>query len=125
MVRALQILSLLLAVGLVVGESIRSWDVGRPFAAVADDFVAAGLLLLAAWLTGRPDHRARRIVVAVWALIAGAVLPNLVMKLADPAHMTPGNLSPGLLTALVGLALLVSLGGLVAAILLPVPEDRP
>ena len=123
--RALQIVSVLLAVGLVVGESIRSWGAGRPLAAVADDVVGAGLLLLAAWLTGRPDQRARRIVVAIWALVAGAALSNLAMKIADPAGMTSGNLSPALLTGLVGLALLVSLGGLVAAILLPVPEDRP
>lgn len=122
--RALQILSVLLAVGLMVGESIRSWGVGRPFVHVADDFLAAGLLLLAAWLTGRPDHRARRIVVAIWAVIAASALPSLVVKIVAPASMTPGNLPPQLLTGLVGLALLVSIGGLVAAVLLPVPEDR-
>jgi hypothetical protein len=108
-----------LAGALVILETYRSWGVGRPVWTVADDYVGAALLAWAAWLTSRPSERARRIVVAVWGVICGVSLCNFSIKLLMPDRMTPGNLPPVLLQALVGAAFVLSLIALVATVLLP------
>ena len=123
--RALQVVSVLLALALVGGETVRSWGVGRPVLHVADDWVAGALLLFAAWLTGRPGQVARRGVAAIWGTVAAGALFSFVSKLVDPGGMTPGTLPPTVLTALVGTAFFISLAALIASLLLPVPEDRP
>ncbi len=123
--RVLKYATVALAVALVVGESYRSWDVGRPFMAVADDWLGAALLLWAAHLTTRPGHRPRRIVIAIWGVICGFALSNFSFKLLMPDRMTPGNLHPVVLQAAVGAAFVVALVALVAAVLLPVPDDSP
>ena len=123
--RALQAAAILLALALVGGETIRSWGADRPLLHIADDWVAGALLLLAAWLTGRPGQVARRGVAAIWGAVAAGTLFSFVAKLIDPDGMTPGTLPPALLTALVGAAFFISLAALIASLLLPVPEDRP
>jgi hypothetical protein len=116
---ALTALSYVLAVALVVAETYRSWGVDRPILTVIDDYVGAALLAWAAWLTRRPSERARRVVVAIWGVICGVSLSNFSIKLLMPDRMTPGNLPPMILQALVGAAFLLSLIALVAAVLLP------
>lgn len=108
-----------LAAALVVVETYRSWGVGRPILTVLDDYVGAALLAWAAWLTARPGERARRILVAIWGVICGVSLANFSIKILMPDRMTPGNLSPLLLQALVGAAFVLSLVALVATVLLP------
>ena len=116
---ALTVFTYALAAALVVVETYRSWGVDRPVLTVADDYAGAALLAWAAWLTGRPGERARRIVVAVWGVICGVSLCNFSIKLLMPDRMTPGNLPPALLQGLVGAAFLLSLAALVASIVLP------
>jgi len=113
-----------LAAALVVAETYRSWGVERPVWTVADDHVGAALLVWAAWLTSRPSERARRLVVAIWGVICGVSLCNFSIKLLMPDRMTPGNLPPALLQALVGTAFLLSLIALVATVLLPRPTPQ-
>jgi hypothetical protein len=108
-----------LAVALVIAETYRSWGVGRPILTVLDDYVGAALLAWAAWLTARPSERARRVVIAIWGVICGVSLCNFSVKLLMPDRMTPGNLPPALLQALVGAAFVFSLIALVATVLLP------
>jgi Na+/melibiose symporter-like transporter len=108
-----------LAAALVAVETYRSWGVGRPVLTVADDYVGAALLAWAAWLTRRPGERARRAAVAIWGVICGVSLCNFSVKLLMPDRMTPGNLPPALLQALVGGAFVLSLIALIATILLP------
>jgi hypothetical protein len=117
--RALITASYALAAALVVVETYRSWGAGRPILTVLDDYVGAALLAWAAWLTARPDERARRIVVAIWGIICGVSLANFSIKILMPDRMTPGNLSPLLLQALVGAAFVLSLIALLATVLLP------
>ena len=113
-----------LAAALVVLETYRSWGVERPVLTVADDYVGAALLAWAAWLTKRPSERARRLVIAIWGVICGVSLCNFSVKLLMPDRMTPGNLDPLVLQALVGAAFLLSLAALVACVLLPRMEPR-
>jgi hypothetical protein len=116
---ALIVFTYALAAALIVVETWRSWGVDRPVLTVADDYVGAALLAWAAWLTGRPGERARRIVVAVWGVICGVSLCNFSIKLLMPDRMTPGNLQPAMLQALVGAAFLLSFAALVTSIALP------
>ena len=118
-VQALAAVTCALAATIVIVETYRSWGVDRPILTVADDYVGGALLVWAAWLTMRPDERSRRAVVAVWGVICGVSLCNFSVKLLMPDRMTPGNLSPLLLQALVGAAFLFSLIALVASVLLP------
>jgi hypothetical protein len=122
--RILQAATYGLAVSLVVFETFRSWGVDRPILTVLDDWAGAALLAWAGWLTTRPGDRPRRIVVAIWGVICGASLSNFAIKLLMPDRMTPGNLPPTLLQALVGAAFIVSLAALVASVTLPLPRSR-
>ena len=108
-----------LPAALVIVETYRSWGVSRPILTVVDDYFGAALLVWAAWLTARPGERARRVVVAIWGVICGVSLCNFSVKLLMPDRMTPGNLPPVLLQALVGAAFALSLAALVATVLLP------
>lgn len=122
--RALQAATYALAISLVVFESYRSWGVERPILTVLDDWVGAALLAWAGWLTGRPGDRSRRIVVAIWGVICGASLSNFAVKLLMPDRMTPGNLPPAVLQALVGAAFVLSLAALIASVALPLADTR-
>lgn len=121
---ALKLVTYALAALLIVLETYRSWGVPRPILTVADDWVGAALLGWAGWLTTRPGDRSRRIVVAVWGMICGASLCNFALKLLMPDRMTPGNLPPAVLQALVGAAFIVSLLALIASVTLPLAEPR-
>ena len=116
---ALILVTYALAAALVIVETYRSWGVGRPILAVADDYAGAAMLAWAAWLTSRPGERSRRCVVAVWGIICGVSLCNFSIKLLMPDRMTPGNLSPLVLQSLLGAAFLLSLAGLAASVFLP------
>ena len=80
--RALQAAAIFLALALVGGETIRSLGAGRPLLHVIDDWVAGGLLLFAAWLTGRPGQVARRGVAAIWGAVAAKNLVHLPRQIS-------------------------------------------
>jgi hypothetical protein len=117
-----KMVTIMLAAALIVGETYRSWGIGRPILTVADDWFGAAGLLWAARLTTRPGDQGRRIVTAIWGVICGASLSNLAIKLLMPDRMNPGNFSPFALQMLVGAALVISLCVLIAVVLLPVPR---
>jgi hypothetical protein len=120
--RALKAATYVLAACLVAAESYRSWGVDRPILTVLDDWVGAALLAWAAHLTTRPEESSRRIVVAIWGVICGVSLCNFSIKLLMPDRMTPGNLPPTILQALVGLAFLLSFAALILTVVLPRPQ---
>lgn len=120
LLRRLSVISALL---LMIGEAYRSWGVGRPWLFVMDDMLTGMMMLWAVWLTRRPSSAARRFLSAAWGVAAGMLYGSFFGKLIDPASSTPGNFSIGFLTAIVGFAFFVSIGGLVASIRLPDQAD--
>ncbi len=120
----LRFLAIGLSLSLMVGESIRSWGVGRPIMFVLDDFFAGGLLLLGAILMANPSWLRSNIFIAGWGACAGMLYGSFFGKVFDPASGNPGNFDLGLLTWLIGLAFVVSLIGLWGSILLQLPQ-RP
>ena len=106
-----------LALSLMIGEAIRSWGVGRPIMFVLDDFFMGGLLLAGAILMARPTRTRWAVFVAGWAACAGMLYGSFFGKVFDPASSNSGNFDLGVLTALIGLAFVVSLVGLAASII--------
>ncbi|MEM7779515.1 MAG: hypothetical protein AAF697_03875 [Pseudomonadota bacterium] len=106
-----------LALSLMIGETIRSWGVGRPIMFVLDDFFMGGLLLLGAVLMARPTLTRWAIFVAGWGACAGMLYGSFFGKVFDPASSNAGNFDLELLTGLIGLAFVVSLLGLAGSIM--------
>ena len=104
---------------LMAGEAYRSWGVGRPVAFWMDDMLVGAMLIAAAILVARPTLARRRFLSAAWGVAAGMLYGSFFGKLFDPASTNPGNFSLSLLTALVGVAFVVAIGGLTASIVLP------
>jgi hypothetical protein len=117
--KALRILAVFGALSLMIGEVWRSWGVGRPIMFVLDDQFAGLLLLAGAWAMRVDSIRNRALFAAGWGVAAGMLYGSFFGKVIEPERATPGNWDLGVLTALLGLALAISLGGMAAAILLP------
>lgn len=106
-----------LALSLMIGEAIRSWGAGRPIMFVLDDFFMGGLLLAGAILMAKPTRTRWAVFVAGWGACAGMLYGSFFGKVFDPASSNPGNFDLGLLTALIGVAFVVSLVGLAGTII--------
>jgi hypothetical protein len=119
MMRALRILAVIGALSLMIGEVWRSWGVGRPLMFVLDDQFAGALMLAGAWAMRRDTIRNRALFAAGWGVAAGMLYGSFFGKLIEPQNANPGNWDLGVLTALLGIAFAVAIGGLTASILLP------
>src|SRR5262245_11312299 len=106
-----------LGASLMIGETIRSWGQGRNLLFVLDDFVIGIPLVLTAFLMARPSP-ARRCAFSAFAATAGMLYPSFFGKLVDLSQPASSNVEIGLLTGLIGAALLSSLVGLVASVYL-------
>ena len=115
----LRIIAAIQAISLIAGETFRSWGAGRHWLFVVDDYWISILLLLGAWLVKAPDVRTRALFAAGWGAHAGMLYGSFFGKLVDPSSSNAGNFGIGLLTALIGLAFVTSVLGMIASILLP------
>ncbi|MFL6765920.1 MAG: hypothetical protein ACJ8FO_12070 [Sphingomicrobium sp.] len=122
--RALRLLTVLLALLLMIGEIWRSWGT-RPVTAVLDDLIAGVLMIAAAWAVGAETLRTRTAFSATWGLVAGGLFGSFYSKLAAPNRVDAGNWSPNVLIWTLGAAFLVSLACLVLSILLPARPPGP
>ena len=108
----LRFLGVGLALSLMIGEAIRSWGVGRPIMFVLDDFFMGGLQLAGAIVMASPTRTRWAVFVAGWGACAGMLYGSFFGKLFAPASANSGNFDLGILTALIGVAFVVSLIGL-------------
>lgn len=115
---ALRWMAIVGAAMLMVGEVYRSWGVGRPIMFVLDDMIVGTMMITAAVLVARPTLARRCYFSAAWGAAAGMLYNSFFGKLLDPANSDPGNLSLGLLTALLGIAFALAIAGLIASIVL-------
>ncbi len=112
----LRFLAYSLSLSLMIGETIRSWGVGRPIMFVLDDFFMGGLLLFGAVLMRSPNRLRWGVFVAGWAACAGMLYGSFFGKVFDPAGANSGNFDLGLLTGLIGLAFVTALVGLAGSL---------
>lgn len=106
----------LLGGSLMVGELVRSWGQGRNLLFVVDDFLIGVPLVATAVLMGRPSPSRHCAFAASFAATAGMLYGSFFGKLVDPSRPVDSNIATGLLTALIGLAFVSSLAGLVASV---------
>ncbi|MGH6615347.1 hypothetical protein [Sphingomonas sp.] len=119
--KALRIIAIIGAVLIMVGEAYRTWGTGRPVPAWMDDMLLGTMMIAAAIAVGRPTVATRSFFSAAWGVAVGMAYGSFFGKLLDPANSHPGNLPLGFLTWAIGFAFIVSIGGLIASILLPNP----
>jgi len=122
-VKALRLIAIIAAIVLMAGEACRSWGVGRSLHAWLDDMLAGSMMIAAAIMVGRPTRATRAFFSAAWGVAVGMLYGSVFSKLADPALADAGNMRVGLLTALLGVAFVLAVLGLIASILLPDPEE--
>ncbi|MEQ8267402.1 MAG: hypothetical protein RH982_09410 [Parvibaculum sp.] len=110
----------ILGASLMIGETIRSWGMGRPFLFVADDFFI-GIPLVATALLMERDTMARRAAFAgAWGATAGMLYPSFFGKLIEPTEAAAAttNIPFDFLTTIIGIAFATALAGLVASVAL-------
>ena len=102
-----------LALSLMIGEAIRTWETGRPWPFWFDDYWSGGLLLVGAILMARPTPLRSHLFIAGWAACLGMLFGSFFGKVYDPGGSDPGNFDLGFLTILIGMAFATALIGLV------------
>jgi len=119
MMKALRIWAVLLALSLMIGELWRSWGAGRDFVFIVDDQIMGAMLLWSAYLLKQQTLRRRAFFSAAWAVNVGMLYGSFFGKVVRPENAEAGNWDVGVLTALIGLAFLSAIIGMIASILLP------
>jgi hypothetical protein len=113
----LRICAALLGLSLMIGETIRSWGQDRNPIFVVDDFFIGGFLLISAAYFSQDTPVRRAAFAGGWAFCAGMLYPSFFGKVfPDPSSSMMTNIDPGLLTALIGIAFLTSILGLIATL---------
>jgi len=119
---ALRFVAVALSLSLMIGEAWRSWGVGRPVMFVLDDMLIGGFLIAAAIAVGRSSLRNRTAFAAAWGTTTGMLYPSFFGKVFEPQTAQAGNWDLGVLTVLIGIAFVVSLGGMWLSMTLPAPS---
>ena len=115
--KLLRIIAVLLALSLMLGEAYRSWGAGRPVMFWMDDQIMGAMLIAGAWLMARPTPARHAFFAAGWGVNAGMLYGSVFGKVFAPETSNPGNFDMGLLTALIGLAFVTAIAGMIATIL--------
>ena len=121
--KALRWIGFVGALLLMLGEAYRSWGAGRPVYAWMDDMLAGAIMIVAVVRVARPTVANRTLFSAAWGIAVGMLYGSFFVKLFEPRYASAGNIPLGTLTALVGAAFVLAIGGLIASIVLP--DEKP
>lgn len=110
------VLAVGLGLALMIGESIRSWGMGRPFMSWFDDFILA-FFLCAAVLLFRRNPKNAKFLTAAWGINLAMIYISYTSKVLNPEMNIHSTLSFDLLTNLLLTALIVSIIGLIWTLL--------
>ncbi len=108
--------AVLLGSSLMIGETIRSWGQGRNPLFILDDFLIGVPLIITAMLMARPSTPRRCAFSASFAASAGMLYGSFFNKLVDLSNPASSSIDVRLLTALIGLAFVSSVIGLLGSI---------
>ncbi|MEX1152346.1 hypothetical protein [Parvibaculum sp.] len=110
----------ILGASLMIGETIRSWGMGRPLAFVIDDFFIGIPLVVTAVLMAKDTIARRAAFAGAWGMTVGGLYPSFFGKLIAPTEAAAAttNIPLNLLTALIGAAYFTAFAGLVASVVL-------
>ncbi len=122
--KALRIIAIIGALALMLGEAYRSWGVGRPVAFWMDDMLVGAMMIASAVAVGKPTVGTRAFFSASWGVATGMLYGSFFGKVFDPKNANAGNFDLGLLTALIGVAFVIAIIGLIASISIDPPTER-
>lgn len=109
-------LAITLGLALMVGESIRSYGIGRPFIHWFDDFILAIFLFIGVFKTVQSVKNIKYLS-AAWSISFVVLYMSYSRKANNPSIDMRSNLSSGVLTNLLLLAVIVSVVGLLWTLL--------
>lgn len=101
-----------LGLALMIGESIRSFGMGRPFLNWFDDFIMAFFLFLGVYKTRRNVHNIKYLS-AAFAFNLGLLLLSYSSKISNPARDIHSTMSYEILTTLLLIATITSFIGMI------------
>lgn len=125
MLTGLRIWAVVLGASLMIGELWRSWGAGRPLAFVLDDQIMGAMLIAAALMLSSDTFNRRAFFAAAWGVNAGMLYGSFFGKVFAPQDTNAGNWDLGVLTALVGLAFVSAVIGMILSIVTPRKETHP
>ena len=117
--RTLRLIAIALGLVLMFVESWRSFDTGRPVMFWRVDLVVGLMLFVSAVLLNPDTTRRRAFFTGAWGLAVGMLFETFIRKFVSPETIDAGNFTMGQLTVFAAIALLISIYGLVSAILQP------
>jgi hypothetical protein len=109
-------LAIILAIGLMLGEVIRSWGKIRNVFSILDDFIFGFVLIFGAILTLKKVKLGYPILIAGWASCFGMTYGSFFNKIINLKADFQSNINNDFLTFLVGLAFITSIIGLIWSI---------
>jgi len=119
-------LAILLALGLIIGETIRRYGEWGFWARWIDDYIMGLLLIIPAILVLKNKNFGKKLLIAGWSLTIGITYGSFFSKISPNAKEFQTNIEANSLILLIGLAFITSTIGLIWILLLesknPVPN---
>ena len=120
-------LAILLALGLIIGETIRRYGEWGFWARWIDDYIMGLLLIIPAILVFKNKNFGEKLLIAGWSLTVGMTYGSFFSKISPNAKEFQTNIEANSLIFLIGLAFITSIIGLIWILLLesknPVPNN--
>ena len=120
-------LAILLALGLIIGETIRRYGEWGFWARWIDDYIMGLLLIIPAILVFKNKNFGEKLLIAGWSLTVGMPNGSFFSKISPNAKEFQTNIEANSLIFLIGLAFITSIIGLIWILLLesknPVPNN--
>ncbi|MDO8288586.1 MAG: hypothetical protein Q7T44_05145 [Parvibaculum sp.] len=120
-----RVMAILLGSSLMIGELIRSWGMGRPLVFVIDDFFIGIPLVLTGFLMAKDTKIRRAAFAASWGMTVGGLYSSFWGKVFEPDPVAAAtNIPFNTLVFIIGLAYFISIGGLIASLVLKTREPE-
>lgn len=111
-------LAIILAIGLISGETIRRYGEWGHWARWMDDYLMGLFLIIPAVLILKKIEFGKKLLIAGWGINIGMLYGSFFSKIDPNSEQFQSNIQSEFLIALIGLALLVSLTGLIWILIL-------
>ncbi len=116
-------LAVMIGVTLALGEAIRSWGAGRPWASWLDDQILGALLIYGTWRSA--TARGRLTLAAGWGFACGLLYPSFFHHWQTRAQADPGNVPHACVLLVVAVCFGGSILGLLLTLLLGEEPNGP
>lgn len=112
------LLAILLGLSLLIGETIRRFGEWGFWARWMDDFFMGLWLIIPGIMVLNGKEFGRKLLIGGWGINVGMLYGSYFSKIAPNASKFESNIEPNFLIFLIGLALIVSIAGLIWILIL-------